>query len=90
MNKGSNHCRVNSTGESTNDFTFAYLFLDSSYTIIDEIAHRPVTLAATDAINEIFQYRLPFRGMDYLRMKLKTEDTLPITHDGGRWIFGVG
>ncbi len=54
VDDGGDYWWINPTWESIDDLTFTYLFLDSRYTFIYEVTYRPVSLAATYSVDEIF------------------------------------
>jgi len=82
VDEGGDYCRINASGESTDDFTPAYLFFDSGQAILDEVAYCPVSLAATYSVGEILEDSLPLRGVGYLRVKLETKYIFIIAHNG--------
>ena len=90
MDKCRHHCRINSTGEGSDDFTSTYLLSDPGDTLVNEAAHCPNPTAPTNLADKIFQKYFALGGMGDLRMELKTIDTLVITHYGHRCVFRMG
>ena len=58
--------------------------------VVDEIARRPVALAAAYPVDEIPEDGLPVGRMYHLGMELQSEDAIPVADDGHRGILGVG
>jgi len=54
VDDGGDYWWINSTGEGTDNLAFTYLFFDSRYVLIYEVAYRPVSLAAAYPVDEIF------------------------------------